>query len=62
MGLFGKKKKKEEEILSIIFDVDSRQMVHVKCPYCMSEIDCIIVHRLDKSKYVTCPHCEKPLV
>ena len=61
VGLF-KKKKPKEEVLALVFDVDSNQMVHVRCPYCMSEIDCIIVHRLDKSKYVTCPNCEKKLV
>lgn len=61
MGLF-KKKAPKDEVLSLLFDIDSRQMVHVKCPYCMSEIDCVIVHRFDKSKYLSCPNCEKPLV
>lgn len=60
MGLFNRKKKVEEK-LPLIFDIDSRQMVHVKCPYCLAELDCVIVHLLDKSKYKQCPECLKEL-
>ena len=50
MGLFNRKKKVEEKP-QLIFEIDNKQMVHVKCPYCLTEIDSVIVHRFDKGNY-----------
>lgn len=60
MGLFNRKKKVEEKP-QLIFEIDNKQMVHVKCPYCLTEIDCVIVHLFDKGNYKQCPECSKEL-
>ena len=59
MSIF--KKRKVEGKPQIIFKVDANHMVHVKCPYCMQEIDTVIVHHLDKNKYTQCSNCKKVL-
>lgn len=56
MGLFSKKKQLDA-LQKVEFNVGNNNMVHVKCPYCREEIDSVIVHLLDKSKYTACPYC-----